>query len=51
MSKTEERQIIQDLIKACETLMDEVVGKKATDWGIVNDALFNAERYLIRRKK
>ena len=28
-----------NLQKACDTLMDELVGKKATDWGIVNDAL------------
>ena len=26
---------------ACSTLMDEVVGKKATDWGLVNDSLCN----------
>lgn len=39
-------KIIQDLIKACGSLMNELSQVQATDWGIVNDALVAGERYV-----
>lgn len=45
---TEEgKEAIRNLMKACNTLMDEVCQKKATDWGIVNGAMVEAGRYLM----
>ncbi len=43
VARAEEREtadkVIRNLMAACVTLMDEVVHKKATQWGIVNDAM------------
>ena len=40
MNDKEVAKVIRDLMKACDELMHEAVGKKrATDWQIVNDAL------------
>jgi hypothetical protein len=44
-----------ELLKACkmtlpalETLMDEVTGKRATDWGKVNDAAVTVGRAIAK---
>lgn len=34
------------LLNACSTLMDEVFGKKATDWGIVNEAMVEGTKAI-----
>lgn len=47
----EEVKIIEDLIKACSSLMDELAQQKATDWGIVNNALVAGERYVKQNKE
>ena len=39
-------EIIKGLLSACETLMDEACKQKATNWGIVNDAMVAGEKYL-----
>jgi hypothetical protein len=38
--------ICASLVKACDTLMDEVSGHGVTKWGIVNDALLKARNIL-----
>lgn len=48
MHMSEADLIIANLIKACDTLMDEVCQREATDWGIVNDAIVAANRHLKR---
>ena len=35
-----------NLVKACDTLMDEVTGHDVTNWGIVNEALVKARNIL-----
>jgi hypothetical protein len=46
MRAEEYERVIRNLIKACNSLMGEVCQKKATDWGIVNDALVEAGKIL-----
>lgn len=47
----EEVKIIKNLIEACSTLMDEICKQKATNWGIVNNALVEGERYVSINKE
>lgn len=42
-----ECKIISDLMKACDSLMGEVCQTKATDWGLVNNALVEGRKYLV----
>ena len=49
MSK--ELEIISNLMEACKTRMDEVSQVRATDWGIVNDALIEGQRYIVAHKE
>jgi len=44
-------KVIEMLMKACVSLMDEVSQIKVTDWGIVNDAMIEGQRYLIANQK
>jgi len=46
-----EKEIILQLMEACNTLMDEVVGKKATRWGVVNKALVDGSKYIKEIEK
>jgi len=39
------------LIKACESLIGEVVQKSATDWGLVNDALVAGKWCISKARK
>lgn len=41
-----QRETIKALMAACTTLMDEVTNQRATDWGIVNDAMVAGARAL-----
>ena len=43
---TPSQRVIFDLLAACKTLVGEVTGKSATDWGIVNSAMVAGERAL-----
>jgi hypothetical protein len=41
------RTIIKDVLAASNELMTEFVShKRAANWGIVNDGLYNAEQFL-----
>lgn len=40
------RDAIQQLMDAASTLMDEAAGRKATDWGVVNDAMVAGGKFL-----
>jgi hypothetical protein len=41
--------IIASLMKACDSLMGEVVGKSVTDWGLVNNALVDGGRFKAQK--
>jgi len=46
-----ELEIIQKLMKACDSMMQEITQQKATNWGLVNDALVAGERYVAEKKR
>ena len=46
-----EVKIISDLMEACKSLMDEISQWRATNWGVVNDAMQNGQRYIVAHTK
>ena len=46
-----ELEIISNLMEACKSLMNEVSQIEATDWGVVNDAMVEGERYVVVNTK
>jgi hypothetical protein len=39
-------EAIEQLVSACDSLMGELAGKRAADWGLINSALINGKLIL-----
>lgn len=46
-----EIEVIKMLLDACSSLMDELGGSKAADWGLINNALVEGERLVIKHER
>ena len=44
-------KVCEDLMLACDSLMREVTGKEATNWGLVNDAMVAGHGFVAEAKK
>ena len=46
MAKCKHTQVIAKLMAAVQSLMDEQAGTRATNWGVVNDAMVQGQAAL-----
>lgn len=44
-------EIIKELVTACGSLMSELAGEKAANWGLINNALVAAQKATTETEK